>query len=68
MCAGASVLARLKRIVYGADDPKTGACGSVMNIVNHKTLNHRIDVTSGVMREDGAAILKEFFKKKRKKR
>ena len=68
MCAGASVLARFKRIIYGADDPKTGACGSVMNIANNKHLNHRIEVTSGVMREDCSLLLKEFFKKKRKGR
>ena len=67
MCAGALVLARIKNIVYGAKDPKTGACGSVANIVNHKKLNHRIMVRSGVLKEESSSLLKEFFKKKRKK-
>jgi tRNA(adenine34) deaminase len=66
MCAGASVLARIEKIVYGADDPKSGACGSVTNIANNKKLNHRIEVVSGVMREDCAGLLKEFFKNKRR--
>ena len=63
MCAGASVLGRLKRIVYGADDPKAGACGSVINIANNKKLNHRIEVIGGILREDCAFLLKEFFKR-----
>ena len=67
MCAGALVLARVKRLIYGAKDPKTGACGSVANIVNNKKLNHRISVTSGVLKKECAAILSKFFKKKRKK-
>lgn len=67
MCAGASVLARIKKIIYGADDPKSGACGSVINIANNKKLNHRIEVTSGIMREDCADLMKEFFKKKRER-
>lgn len=65
MCAGAFVLARIEKIVYGADDPKSGACGSVINIANNKKLNHRIEITSGVLREDCAYLMKEFFKKKR---
>lgn len=65
MCAGAFVLARIKKIIYGADDPKTGACGSVINIVNNKKLNHRIDVKKGILKEECGALLKEFFKKKR---
>jgi len=64
MCAGAAVLARIDRIVYGADDPKSGACGSV-NIANNKKLNHKIDIVSGILREDSAIFLKEFFKRKR---
>lgn len=67
MCAGALVLARIKNLIYGATDPKTGACGSILNIVNHKKLNHRIKVTKGILEEECAAILKEFFKKKRDK-
>lgn len=68
MCAGAFVLARIKKIIYGADDPKTGACGSVINIANNKNLNHRIDVKKGVLKEECSALLKEFFKKKRVER
>ena len=67
MCAGALVLARIKRLIFGADDPKAGACGSVFNIVNNKKLNHRIKVTKGILEEECAALLKEFFKKKRGK-
>ena len=66
MCAGALVLARIKNIYYGASDPKTGACGSVINIANHKTLNHKINVFSGVMQEECSSLLKDFFKNKRK--
>jgi tRNA(adenine34) deaminase len=66
MCAGALVLARIKNICFGAHDPKTGACGSVVNIVNNKKLNHRIKVESGVLEKECAYLLKEFFKKKRK--
>ena len=66
MCAGALVLARIKNLIYGAGDPKTGACGSVVNIANHKKLNHHIKVTKGVLEKDCGAILKEFFRKKRK--
>ena len=66
MCAGALVLGRVKRLVFGARDPKAGAAGSIVNIANNKKLNHRIEVTSGVLEEDCGKILKEFFKKKRK--
>ncbi|MDP2831218.1 MAG: tRNA adenosine(34) deaminase TadA [Candidatus Omnitrophota bacterium] len=65
MCAGALVLARIKNLCFGASDPKTGACGSVVNIANHKKLNHRIKVSKGIFKEECAALLKEFFKKKR---
>ncbi len=65
MCAGAFILARIKKIIYGACDPKTGACGSVINIVNNKKLNHRINVKKGILKEECSALLKEFFKKKR---
>ena len=67
MCAGALVLARIKDIYYGADDPKTGACGSVVNIANHKKLNHKIKVHKGILRDECALLLKEFFRKKRSK-
>ncbi len=65
MCAGAMILGRVKRLVYGAPDPKTGASGSVFDITRSKKLNHRIEVTEGVLEEDCAGLLKEFFKKKR---
>ncbi len=67
MCAGALVLARIKNLFFGASDPKTGACGSVLNITNHKKLNHRIKVTGGILQEECSSILKDFFKKKRAK-
>jgi tRNA(adenine34) deaminase len=68
MCAGAIVLARVKRVIYGAKDPKTGACGSVFNIADSKKLNHRTKITGGVLDKDCGALLTEFFIKKRKKR
>lgn len=68
MCAGAAVLARIEKIIYGAADAKSGGCGSVTNIAGNKRLNHRIEVISGIMREDCAGLLKEFFKKKRRAR
>ncbi|MFH0855965.1 MAG: tRNA adenosine(34) deaminase TadA [Candidatus Omnitrophota bacterium] len=67
MCAGALVLARVKYIYFGARDPKTGACGSALNIVDNKKLNHRIKVRGGILEEESAGLLKEFFKNKRKK-
>ena len=65
MCAGALVLSRIKSLVYGAPDPKTGACGSVTNIPNHKKLNHRIVVKKDILKEECSSLIKEFFKKKR---
>ncbi|OGW77272.1 MAG: tRNA-specific adenosine deaminase [Omnitrophica bacterium RIFCSPLOWO2_02_FULL_45_16] len=65
MCAGALVLARIKRLVYGAVDPKTGACGSVFNITNSRKLNHRIKVSKGILETECAALLKEFFSRLR---
>jgi tRNA(adenine34) deaminase len=66
MCAGALVLARVKELFFGAADPKTGACGSVVNIVEHKKLNHRLKVKKGILEAECVSLLKEFFKKKRK--
>lgn len=68
MCAGALVLSRIKNLYFGATDPKTGACGSVTNIVNHKKLNHRIKVKGGILKEECGSLLSEFFKKKRRER
>jgi tRNA(adenine34) deaminase len=66
MCAGAIVLARLTRLVYGAADPKAGACGSVLDVVREPRLNHRVEVTAGVRAEECGALLKEFFARKRR--
>jgi len=66
MCAGALVLARVRRLVFGARDPKTGAFGSALDL-NKKRLNHKIAVTKGVMGGECASLLKEFFNIKRKK-
>ncbi len=65
MCAGALVLARVARLVYGAADPKTGACGTLYNIVRDERLNHCIDVTAGVLADESRALLQEFFKGRR---
>jgi tRNA(adenine34) deaminase len=65
MCAGALVLARLDRLVYGCDDPKTGACGSLYDIVRDERLNHRLEVTSGVLADECSRLLQDFFKQRR---
>jgi tRNA(adenine34) deaminase len=67
MCAGASVWGRIGRIVYGAADPKAGACGSVLQVAGHAQLNHRIPVQGGILEAECAAILRHFFKAKRLK-
>jgi len=61
MCAGAIVLARIPRLVYGAADPKAGACGTLYNIVQDNKLNHQSEVVTGVMEEKCSALLREFF-------
>ncbi len=66
MCAGALVLARIENLFFGASDPKTGACGSIVNIANHKKLNHHIKVTEGILEVECSSLLKDFFKKRRK--
>lgn len=65
MCAGALVLARMKRVYYGAADPKTGACGSVVNIIGNNQLNHRVEISAGLMDEECGSLIKGFFKGKR---
>lgn len=65
MCAGALVLARVSRLVYGAADPKAGACGTLYNIVQDERLNHRVEVTAGVLADESRALLQEFFRAKR---
>src|SRR5215471_7957900 len=65
MCAGALVHTRIRRVVFGCTDPVAGAAGSVINLLAMPTLNHRCDITSGVLENDCAAILKEFFRQRR---
>ncbi|WP_345367412.1 tRNA adenosine(34) deaminase TadA [Actinoallomurus liliacearum] len=65
MCAGAAVLARLDRIVFGAHDPKAGAVGSLWDVVRDRRLNHRPEVVSGVLADECAALLTEFFTARR---
>lgn len=68
MCAGALVLSRIKNIYFGARDSKIGACGSVVNIVHHRQLNHRIPVKGGILKRECGGLLSEFFRKKRAER
>ncbi len=66
MCAGALVLARIDRLVYGCDDPKTGAVKSLYNITTDDRLNHKIKVTPGILADDCSSLLQEFFTRRRK--
>ena len=66
MCAGALVHARLKRLVYGADDPKAGAVRSVLQVLNHPRLNHQMEVTSGVLAGRCGELMQSFFRARRK--
>ena len=68
MCAGAVVHARVRRVVYGCADERAGAAGSILNVLKMPTLNHRCDISSGVLQNECAAILQDFFKKRRKVR
>jgi tRNA(adenine34) deaminase len=65
MCAGAIVQARISTVVYGTKDPKAGACGSVLKVLPNRKLNHRPNVIEGVMAEESAKLLKDFFRGKR---
>ena len=65
MCAGAIVNARVARLVYGCSDAKAGGVGSLYNILNDKRLNHQVEVVSGVLGEECAALLKDFFRERR---
>jgi tRNA(adenine34) deaminase len=67
MCAGALVLARMDRLVYGCDDPKAGACKSLYNMVQDERLNHRLEVTAGVLVQECSTILQDFFQRRRNK-
>lgn len=65
MCAGALVLARVRRLVYGARDPKAGACGSLFTLTQDPRLNHRVETVAGVLAKDCAELLREFFRRRR---
>ena len=65
MCAGAIVLARVPRVVFGASDPKAGACGSVLDVLGEPRLNHRPEVAGGLLAEECGALLSEFFASRR---
>jgi tRNA(adenine34) deaminase len=66
MCVGAIMHARISRVVFGASDPKSGACGSVINLLGEVRLNHHADVSSGLMADEASLLLKEFFAQRRK--
>ena len=65
MCSGAMMHARLARVVYGATDPKTGACGSVLNLFEHEKLNHHTVLVGGVLADEASAMLRGFFAERR---
>lgn len=67
MCSGALILSRIDRVVFAAHDAKTGACGSVVNIIQHPKLNHQINVAHGILKDECGALMSDFFKKKRKR-
>jgi tRNA(adenine34) deaminase len=65
MCAGAMIHARIDRLVFAADDPKAGAAGSVLNVLNHAALNHQMVLERGLLAEESTALLREFFQRRR---
>jgi len=65
MCAGAILHARIARLVYAAADPKAGACGSVLSVMNHPQLNHKVEVVSGLLADECGALLTNFFRQRR---
>ena len=65
MCAGAMIHARIDRLVFGAADPKAGACGSVLEVLNHPRLNHQMQVEKGVLAEEAGELLRTFFRERR---
>jgi tRNA(adenine34) deaminase len=67
MCAGAIIHARLAKLVYSVDDPKTGACGSVFNLLQTEELNHKVEIEKGVMEDESRSLIQSFFKEKRAK-
>ena len=68
MCSGAAVLSRIQTIIYGAKDPKFGACDSIFSIPTEQKLNHRIEVVSGIMEDEIASMMKQFFSEIRKRK
>ena len=65
MCAGALLHARIKRLVYGADDPRAGAVHSILQVINHPQLNHQMEVSAGVLAGRSAELLQSFFRNRR---
>jgi tRNA(adenine34) deaminase len=65
MCAGAMIHARIERLVFAAADPKAGACGSVLSVLNHPQLNHQMQVEQGIAAEESAELLRGFFRERR---
>ncbi len=65
MCAGAILHARIRRLVYAASDPKAGACGSVLGVMNHPQLNHRVEVVAGLLADECGTMLSQFFRARR---
>jgi tRNA(adenine34) deaminase len=65
MCAGAMIHARLDRLVFAAEDPKAGACGSVLSVLNHPQLNHQMQVERGIMADESGELLRSFFRERR---
>ena len=65
MCAGDIIHARLDRLVYAAADPKTGACGSVLSVLNHPQLNHQMQLEQGILADESAELLRTFFRERR---
>jgi tRNA(Arg) A34 adenosine deaminase TadA len=68
MCAGAILHARISRLVYAAPDPKAGACGSVLSVMNHPQLNHKVELTTGLLAEECGTLLTNFFRKRRQEK
>jgi tRNA(adenine34) deaminase len=68
MCAGAIIHARITRLVYAAPDPKAGACGSVLSVMNHPQLNHKVHIARGLLSEECGQMLTSFFLKRRGKK
>jgi tRNA(adenine34) deaminase len=65
MCAGALVHVRMRRVIFGCSDPRSGAGGGLMNLLQHPALNHHCEITAGILQNESAAILQDFFRKKR---